>query len=78
MHTASAADLATVNRASVTGNPSLGGQPAFAPGDRVTTDKWGAGEVLSVRKTGMVISYEIMFDRNGTRFMLAHLVKPEK
>lgn len=78
VRTASAADLATVNRASVTGNPSLGGQPAFAPGDRVTTDKWGAGEVLSVRKTGMVISYEIMFDRNGTRFMLAHLVKPEK
>ncbi len=75
---ASRAAISPVNRAGAATSPTLGGEPAFAPGDRVRTDKWGSGEILSVRKTGLVISYEIIFDRVGTKFVLAHLVKADQ
>ena len=50
----------------------------FKPGDRVVHAAFGAGEVLSVRPMGADILYEVMFDRVGTKKLMATYAKLRK
>ncbi|MBQ8407983.1 MAG: UvrD-helicase domain-containing protein [Clostridia bacterium] len=47
----------------------------FAPGDRVRHMTFGEGEVLSVRPMGADILYEVMFDKVGTKKLMATYAK---
>ncbi len=50
----------------------------FAPGDRVKHLTFGEGEVLSVRRMGADILYEVMFDKVGTKKLMATYAKLKK
>lgn len=50
----------------------------FNPGDRVRHMTFGEGEVLSVRPMGADILYEVMFDKVGTKKLMATYAKLKK
>ena len=50
----------------------------FAPGDRVRHMTFGDGEVLSVTPMSNDILYEVMFDRVGTKRLMANYAKLKK
>ncbi len=50
----------------------------FAPGDRVRHLNFGDGEILSAKPMGADILYEIMFDRVGTKKLMATYAKLKK
>lgn len=50
----------------------------FSPGDRVRHMTFGDGEVLSVRPMGADTLYEVMFDRVGTKKLMATYAKLKK
>ncbi len=47
----------------------------FKPGDRVKHQTFGEGEILSVRPMGADTLYEVMFDRVGTKKLMATYAK---
>ena len=51
---------------------------AFSEGDRVLHPTFGEGEVLSVKPLGADTLYEIMFDRAGTKKLMATFAKLKK
>lgn len=70
-------DFSTVSKAPVTPQPRqnpVRGEK-FAPGDRVKHMTFGEGEVLSVRPMGADILYEVMFDKVGTKKLMATYAK---
>ena len=50
----------------------------IAEGDRVRHRIFGEGEVLAVRNMGADIMYEVVFDRVGTKKLMASYAKLEK
>ena len=50
----------------------------FKPGDRVKHMTFGEGEVLSVRPMGADTLYEVMFDKAGTKKLMATYAKLKK
>ena len=50
----------------------------FSPGDRVRHMTFGDGEVLSVRSMGADTLYEVMFDKVGTKKLMATYAKLKK
>ena len=50
----------------------------FKPGDRVRHMTFGDGEVLSVRPMGADVLYEVMFDKVGTKKLMATYAKLKK
>lgn len=50
----------------------------FAPGDRVKHLTFGEGEILSARQMGADILYEVMFDKVGTKKLMATYAKLQK
>jgi DNA helicase-2/ATP-dependent DNA helicase PcrA len=54
------------------------GREVFKPGDRVKHLTFGEGEVLSVRPMGADTLYEVMFDRVGTKKLMATYAKLKK
>lgn len=52
--------------------------PAFQPGDRVIHMVFGAGEILSCKKMGSDILYEVMFERAGTKKLMGKFAKLRK
>ncbi len=50
----------------------------FKPGDRVRHQTFGEGEVLSARPMGADTLYEVMFDRVGTKKLMATYAKLQK
>ncbi len=50
----------------------------FAPGDRVRHLTFGEGEILSVKPMGADILYEIMFDKVGTKKLMATYARLKK
>ncbi|MBQ8432452.1 MAG: UvrD-helicase domain-containing protein [Clostridia bacterium] len=50
----------------------------FVPGDRVKHLTFGTGEVLSVKPMGADVLYEIMFDKVGTKKLMATYAKLKK
>lgn len=73
----------TVQRTPTTAqSPMFKPKPAqsetFAPGDRVRHMTFGDGEVLSVRPMGADILYEVMFDKVGTKKLMATYAKLKK
>jgi DNA helicase-2/ATP-dependent DNA helicase PcrA len=50
----------------------------LSPGDRVRHMTFGDGEILSVRSMGADILYEVMFDKVGTKKLMATYAKLKK
>ena len=50
----------------------------FKPGDRVRHQTFGEGEILSARPMGADTLYEVMFDRVGTKKLMATYAKLQK
>ena len=50
----------------------------FKPGDRVKHHSFGEGEILSVRPMGADVLYEVMFDKVGTKRLMATYAKLQK
>ena len=50
----------------------------FNPGDRVKHQTFGEGEILSARDMGADVLYEVMFDRVGTKKLMATYAKLKK
>ncbi len=51
---------------------------AFAAGDRVKHMTFGVGEIISVRPMGADVLYEIVFDKVGTKKLMATYAKLQK
>ena len=66
---ASSAETITVGRTA----PQKAGakRESFAPGDRVRHMNFGEGEILSVKPMGADVLYEIIFDKVGTKKLMA-------
>ena len=52
--------------------------PVFAPGDRVEHMVFGAGEVISCKKMGTDILYEVIFEKVGTKKLMGSFAKMKK
>ena len=52
--------------------------PVFAPGDRVEHMVFGAGEVISCKKMGADILYEVIFEKAGTKKLMGSFAKMRK
>lgn len=50
----------------------------FAAGDRVLHSTFGEGEIISVKPMGADVLYEVMFDRVGTKKLMATYAKLKK
>jgi len=55
-----------------------GKKELFAPGDRVRHMTFGEGEILSAKPMGADVMYEIVFDRVGTKKLMATYAKLTK
>ena len=55
-----------------------GKRESFAPGDRVRHMAFGDGEILSVKNMGADVLYEVMFDKVGTKKLMATYAKLRK
>ncbi len=51
---------------------------ALAPGDRVRHMTFGEGEILSVKNMGADVLYEVMFDKVGTKKLMATYARLKK
>jgi DNA helicase-2/ATP-dependent DNA helicase PcrA len=73
----SAANDITVGKPlTVTKKPNVGAQ--FKPGDRVKHMTFGTGEIISAKPMGADVLYEIIFDRVGTKKLMATYAKLTK
>ena len=54
------------------------GKEIFAVGDRVSHLTFGTGEILSVKPMGADMMYEIVFDKAGTKKLMASFAKLKK
>ena len=77
-----AAPSASAERITV-GKPLAGARPMgqkeqFAPGDRVRHMTFGEGEILSVRPMGADVLYEVVFEKVGTKKLMATYAKLKK
>ena len=54
------------------------GKQLFAVGDKVTHLTFGTGEILSVKPMGADMMYEIVFDKAGTKKLMASYAKLKK
>lgn len=52
--------------------------PVFTPGDRVEHMVFGAGEVISCKKMGADILYEVIFEKAGTKKLMGSFAKMRK
>ena len=50
----------------------------FKPGDRVKHHSFGEGEILSAREMGADVLYEVMFDKVGTKRLMATYARLQK
>ena len=50
----------------------------FKPGDRVKHHSFGEGEILSTRQMGADVLYEVMFDKVGTKRLMATYARLQK
>ena len=50
----------------------------FKPGDRVKHHSFGEGEILSARQMGADVLYEVMFDKVGTKRLMATYARLQK
>ena len=50
----------------------------FKPGDRVKHHSFGEGEILSARQMGADVLYEVMFDKVGTKKLMATYARLQK
>lgn len=57
---------------------SLGKMPTLVPGDRVRHMSFGDGELLSAKKVGADVLYEVAFDKVGTKKLMATYAKLKK
>lgn len=73
----SMADKTTVGKQIFDKKP-VGEMEMFKPGDRVRHQTFGEGEVLSARPMGADTLYEVMFDRVGTKKLMATYAKLTK
>ena len=55
-----------------------GKREVFSPGDRVRHMAFGEGEILSVKNMGADVLYEVMFDKVGTKKLMATYAKLKK
>ncbi|MBR3966854.1 MAG: UvrD-helicase domain-containing protein [Clostridia bacterium] len=69
------AEEITVGKPLVRNTPKA---PIFAEGDRVSHLTFGEGEILSVKPMGADTLYEIMFDKVGTKKLMATYAKLKK
>ena len=58
--------------------PKIGAKEVFAAGDRVRHMTFGEGEIISVKPMGADTLYEIVFDRVGTKKLMATYAKLKK
>ncbi len=75
-----ASDYKSIGGESTIGKPIFTPRPqgekvTFKPGDRVKHQTFGEGEVLSARPMGADTLYEVMFDRVGTKKLMATYAK---
>ena len=54
------------------------GKVIFSVGDRVSHLTFGTGEILSVKPMGADMMYEIVFDKAGTKKLMASFAKLKK
>ena len=71
-------DKITVSRNLRPVTPPMGKTEAFCEGDMVSHMTFGAGEILSVKKVGADILYEIAFEKVGTKKLMASFAKLKK
>lgn len=57
---------------------SVGGKEAFVPGDKVRHMTFGYGEIISVRPMGADILYEVIFEKVGTKKLMATYARLKK
>lgn len=57
---------------------SIGKIPTLEPGDRVRHMSFGDGELLSAKKVGADVLYEVAFDKVGTKKLMATYAKLKK
>ena len=55
-----------------------GKREVLAPGDRVSHMTFGQGEILSVKNMGADVLYEVMFDKVGTKKLMATYARLKK
>jgi DNA helicase-2/ATP-dependent DNA helicase PcrA len=70
------AERATVGKPLQTSRPAA--KEIFSAGDRVSHMTFGEGEIISVRPMGADTLYEIVFDRVGTKKLMATYAKLKK
>ncbi len=58
--------------------PQKSGSPTLSEGDRVRHMTFGDGEILSAKKMGADIMYEVMFDKVGTKKLMGTYAKLKK
>ena len=58
--------------------PARRAAEVFAPGDRVEHMVFGAGEILSCKKMGADILYEVIFEKVGTKKLMGSFAKMRK
>lgn len=73
----SVGDNATVGKPLTVRKPQSSNTP-FNPGDRVKHMTFGEGEILSARSMGADILYEVMFDKVGTKKLMATYARLQK
>ena len=61
----------TINRRPAVSQTSAAQTKTFAPGDIVQHMSFGRGEIISVKKMGSDTLYEIIFERVGTKKLMA-------
>ena len=71
-------DRITVGKPLQTPKSTATRTPVFAPGDRVRHISFGEGEILSVRPMGADVLYEVMFEKVGTKKLMATYAKLTK
>lgn len=73
-------DEITINKPIFRGTATGGGAKIapFSPGDRVNHMTFGDGEILSVKPMGADTLYEVMFDKVGTKKLMATYARLKK
>ena len=71
-----AADVLTIN--TTVRKPITASKEAFNPGDRVFHATFGEGDVISVKRMGADWLYEVVFDKVGTKKLMASFAKLKK
>ncbi|MBE6583697.1 MAG: ATP-dependent DNA helicase PcrA [Ruminococcaceae bacterium] len=77
-HSISVGDNATVGKPIIKPRPAVQTGDALKPGDRVRHMTFGDGEILSARSMGADMLYEVMFDKVGTKKLMATYARLKK